>query len=94
MQEWISNNADFLQGLTALGAIASFIFFVAARARAGVLAGVLDRVLGLVMIRRPISSKTDADVVPDIVGPVNKEKARASIGVMPFDNLSPDEKDI
>jgi adenylate cyclase len=89
MQEWIANNTDFLQGLTALGAIASFIYLVAARARAGALARVLDRVL-----RRGRPVEDDSKTVSDVGRPTSGAKARASIGVMPFDNLSSDEKDV
>jgi adenylate cyclase len=93
MQEWIANNADFLQGLTALGAIASFIYLVAARARAGALAGVLDRILELVL-RRDGTAKDVSKGIDNVVEPISAGKARASIGVMPFDNLSSDEEDV
>ena len=62
-------------------------------ARAGALARVLDRVLELVLKRDRVV-EDDSKAATNVDVEVSGGKARASIAVMPFDNLSPDEKDV
>lgn len=85
MGEWITLNADLLSGLAALTALASFLVVAISRAKIGL----ADRVLS----RSTAPSAAGAPATGAIDIPPDPEKARASIGVMPFDSLSADESD-
>ncbi|NQV20953.1 MAG: tetratricopeptide repeat protein [Rhodospirillales bacterium] len=85
MGEWITLNADLLSGLAALTALASFLVVAISRAKIGL----VDRVLS----RSTAPSAAGAPATGAIDIPPDPEKARASIGVMPFDSLSADESD-
>lgn len=86
MGEWIATNADLLSGLAALAALSGYVFVSLSRAKNGFFDNLFSG-KGQADANTPGARAGAVNIPPD------PEKARASIGVMPFDSLSADKSD-